>query len=125
VLAEVVWLASVVMGQCLSWGPQEHRSTYERIIAAAMRYSAVVNYVEAVEIPPLPHHPASSSSSASTVASQPTPATFVNGFSAPRVQQHPQAQGPHAYVQWPFAPPGADTFSRPYFQLMHAIIVGL
>jgi hypothetical protein len=46
-------------------------------------------------------------------------------FSAPRAQQHPQAQGPHTYVQRPFAPPGAGTFSRPYFQLMHAIIVCL
>jgi hypothetical protein len=90
-----------------------------------MRYSAVVNYVGAVEIPLLPRHPASSSSSASTAASQPMPATFAGGFSAPRVQQHPQARGPHAYVQRPFAPPGVGTFSRPYFQLMHAIIVGL
>jgi hypothetical protein len=90
-----------------------------------MRYSVVVNYTGAVEIPLLPHHPVSSSSSASTAASQPTPATFAGGFSASRVQQHPQAQGPHAYVQRPFAPPGTGTFSRPYFQLMHAIIVGL
>jgi hypothetical protein len=90
-----------------------------------MRYSAVVNYAGAVEISLLPRHPTSSSSSTSTAALQPTPATFVGGFSAPRVQQHPQAQGPHAYVQRPFAPPGAGTFSRPYFQLMHIIIVGL
>jgi hypothetical protein len=55
-------------------GPQEQRSTYERIIVAVMRYSAVVNYTGAVEIPLLPRHPASSSSSASTAASQPTPA---------------------------------------------------
>jgi hypothetical protein len=75
--AEVMRLASAAMGQFFSWGPQEHRSTYERIIAAAMRYSAVVNYAGAVEIPLLPRHPASSSSSASTAASQPTPATFV------------------------------------------------
>jgi hypothetical protein len=54
-------------------GPQEQRSTYERIIVAVMRYSAVVNYTGAVEIPLLPRHPASSSSSASTAASQPTP----------------------------------------------------
>jgi hypothetical protein len=64
---------------------------YERIIAAAMRYSAVANYAGAVEIPLLPRHPASSSSFASTAASQPTPATFAGGFSALRVQQHPQA----------------------------------
>jgi hypothetical protein len=89
VLTKVVRLASDAMGQCFSWGPQEHRSTYERIIAAAMRYSAVVNYAEAVEIPLLPRHPASSSSSASTVASQPTPATFAGRFSTSRVQQHP------------------------------------
>jgi hypothetical protein len=44
VLAEVVRLASTAMGQCFSWRPQEHRSMYERIIVAAMRYSAVVNY---------------------------------------------------------------------------------
>jgi hypothetical protein len=68
-MAEVVRLASVAMGQCFSWGPHEHRSTYERIIAADMRYSAVVNYAGAVEIPLLPRHPASSSSSASTAAS--------------------------------------------------------
>jgi hypothetical protein len=98
---------------------------YERILAASMRYSAVVNYSGAVEVPLLPRHPASSSSSASTAALQPTPSTFAGGFSAPRVQQHPQAQGPHAYVQRPFAPPGASTFNRPYFQLMDAIIVGL
>jgi hypothetical protein len=123
VLAEVARLASAAMGQCFSWGPQEHRSTYERIIAAAMRYSVVVNYAEVVEIPLLLRHQVSSSSSASTAASQPTPATFAGGFLAPRVQQHPQAQGPHAYVQRLFAPPG--TFSRPYFQLMQAIIVGV
>jgi hypothetical protein len=27
VLTEVVRLASAAMGQCFSWGPQEHRST--------------------------------------------------------------------------------------------------
>jgi hypothetical protein len=70
-----------------------------------MRYSAVVNYVGVVEIPLLPRHPASSSSSASTTSSQQTPATFAGGFSTPRVQHHPQAQGPPAYVQRPFAPP--------------------
>jgi hypothetical protein len=85
VLAEVVQLALAVMGQYFSWGPQEHRSTYERIIAAPMRYSAVMNYAGAVEIPLLLRHPASSSSSASTPASQLMPATFVGGFSAPRV----------------------------------------
>jgi hypothetical protein len=90
-----------------------------------MRYSAVVNYAGAVEIPLLPRHPASFSSSALTAASQSTPATFADGFSAPRAQQLPQAQGPHTYVQRPFAPPGAGTFSRPYFQLMDTIIVGL
>jgi hypothetical protein len=90
-----------------------------------MRYSAVVNYARAVEIPLLPRHPTSSLSSASTMSSQQTPATFADGFSAPRVQQHPQAQGPHAYVQRAFAPPDAGTFNRPYFQLMDVIIVGL
>jgi hypothetical protein len=90
-----------------------------------MRYSAVVNYAGAVEIPLLPRHPASSSSSASTVSSQQTPATFAVGFSARRVQCHPQAQGPPAYVQRPFAAPGAGTFSRPYFQLMDVIVLGL
>jgi hypothetical protein len=88
VLVEVVRLTSVTMGQCFSWGPQEHRSTYERIITAAMRYSVVVNYAGAVEIPLLPRHPSSSSSSSSTAASQPTPATFAGGFSAPRVKVH-------------------------------------
>jgi hypothetical protein len=91
VLAEVVRLASAAMGQCFSWGPQEHRSTYERIIAATKRYSAVVNYAGAVEIPLLPCHPASSSSSASTAASQSTPATFAGRFLALRAQQHPRA----------------------------------
>jgi hypothetical protein len=70
-------------------------------------------------------HPVSSSISASTTSSQQTPATFAGGFSAPRVQQHPQAQGPPAYVQRPFAPPSTGTFSRPYFQLMDTIILGL
>jgi hypothetical protein len=124
-LAEVVRLASGAIGQCYSWRPQEHRSTYVRILTAAMRYSAIVNYARAVEIPLLPRHPASSSSSASTASSQQMPATFVCGFSAPRVQQHPQAQGPSAYVQRPFAPPSTGTFSRPYFQLMDAIVLGL
>jgi hypothetical protein len=55
-LAEVVRLASTAMGQCFSWWAQEHRSTYERIIAATMRYSAIVNYVRAVEISLLPRH---------------------------------------------------------------------
>jgi hypothetical protein len=91
-------LTSTAVGQCSTWGPQEHRGTYERILAAAMRYSVVVNYAGAIEIPLLPRHPASSSSFASTSASQPTLATFAGGFSAPRVQQLPQAQRPHAYV---------------------------
>jgi hypothetical protein len=86
VLAKVVWLASTAMGQCFSWGPQEHRSTYERITAATMRYSAIVNYTGAIEIPLLPRHPVSSSSSALTAAPQPMPATFAGGFSAPRAQ---------------------------------------
>jgi hypothetical protein len=51
-LAEVARLASGAIGQCHSWGPQEHRSTYERILAAAMRYSTVVNYAEAPSAPP-------------------------------------------------------------------------
>jgi hypothetical protein len=84
-----------------------------------------MNYAGAVEIPLLPRHPASSSSSASTASLQQTPATFAGGFSAPRVQQHPQAQGPPTYVQRPFAPPGAGTLSRTYFQLMDTIVLGL
>jgi hypothetical protein len=98
-LTDIVRLASAAREQCFTWGPQEHRSTYDRIIAAAMRYSTVVNYAGAVEIPLLARHPASSSGSASTAASQPTPATFAGGFSAPRAQQPPQSQGPHTYVQ--------------------------
>jgi hypothetical protein len=94
VLADVVRLASTAREQCFTWGPQEYRSTYDKIIAAAMRYSVVMNYVGAVEIPLLSRHPASSSSSVSTAASQ----------------QQPQVQRPHTYVQWPFAPPGAGTF---------------
>jgi hypothetical protein len=90
-----------------------------------MRYSAVVNYAEAIKIPLLPRHLASSSSSSSTASSQQTPATFAGGFSAPRVHHHPQAQGPPAYVQRPFAASGAGTFSGPYFQLMDAIVLGL
>jgi hypothetical protein len=112
VLAEVARLASGAIGQCHTSGPLEHRSTYERILTATMRYSAVVNYTGAVEIALLPRHPASSSSSASTASSQQTPATFAGGFSAPRVQHHPQAQGPPAYVQWPFS-------------TMDAIVLGL
>jgi hypothetical protein len=105
VLAEIVQLASGAMVQCFTWGPQQHQSTYDGIVAAAMRYSAVVNYVGAVEIPLLPRHLASSSSSASTAVSPPTPATLAGGFSAPMAQQQPQAQGPHTYVQRPFVPP--------------------
>jgi hypothetical protein len=105
VLADVVRLASAAREQCFTWGPQEHQSTYDRIITAAMRYSALVNYVGAVEIPLLPRHPTSSSSSVSIAASQPTPATFAGGFSAPRAQQQPQAQGPHTYVQRRLFPP--------------------
>jgi hypothetical protein len=48
-----------------------------------------VKYARVVEIPLLLRHLALSSSSASTTASQLTPATFAGGFSAPRVQQHP------------------------------------
>jgi hypothetical protein len=98
-------LASAAREQCFTWGPREHQSTYDKIIAAAMRYSAVVNYAGVVEIPLLPRHPASFSSSASKAASQTMPATFAGGFSAPTVQQQPQAQGPHTYVQRPFVPP--------------------
>jgi hypothetical protein len=104
-LADVVQLASAAREQCFTLGPQEHRSTCDRIITAAMRYSDVVNYAGATEISLLPCHPASSSSSASAAASQPTPATFVGGFSAPRAQQQLQAQDPHTYVQRLFAPP--------------------
>jgi hypothetical protein len=81
VLAEIVRLASAAREQCFTWGPQQHQSTYNRIVAAAMRYAAVVNYAGAVEIPLLPRHPVSSSSSTSTTASQPTPATLAGGFS--------------------------------------------
>jgi hypothetical protein len=76
-LVEIVRLTAFAREQCFTWGPLQHKSTYDRIIDAAMRYSAVMNYVGAVEIPLLPHHPASSSSSASTVASQPTPSTLA------------------------------------------------
>jgi hypothetical protein len=48
VLADVVWLALAAREQCFTWGPQEHRSTYDRIIGAAMRYSAVMNYTGAI-----------------------------------------------------------------------------
>jgi hypothetical protein len=106
VLADVVWLASAVREQCFTWGCQEHRSTSDKIIAAV----AVVSYARVVGIPLLLRHPMPSLSSASTAASQPTPATFAGGFSAPRVQQQPQAQGLHTYVQRPFAP------RRRYFQ---------
>jgi hypothetical protein len=105
VLAEIVRLAASAREQCSTWGPQQHQSTYDRIIDAAMRYSAVVNYAGAVEIPLLPCHPASSSSSALSAASQPMPSTLVGGFLAPTAQQQPQAQGPHNYVQRPFVPP--------------------
>jgi hypothetical protein len=124
-LVEVVRLASGAIGQCHTWGAQEHRNTYERILVAAMRHSAVANYAGAVEIPLLPCHPASSSSSASTASSQRRRATFAGGFSVPRVQHHPQAQGLPAYVQRAFASSGAGTFSRPYFQLMDTIVLGL
>jgi hypothetical protein len=105
----MVRLASAAREQCFTWGPQEHQSTYDRIIDAAMRYSAIVNYAGAVEIPLLPCHPASSSCSASTAASQPMPATFAGGFSTSREQQQPQSQGPHTYVQQPFVPLGCHT----------------
>jgi hypothetical protein len=88
-----------------------------------MRYFAVVNYAGAIEIPLLPRHPTSSSSSASVVASQRTPSTLAGGFLAPTAQQQPQAQGPHNYVQRPFVSPGQCTFSGPYFQVMHGIVV--
>jgi hypothetical protein len=90
---------------------------------AAVRYSAVVNYAGAVEIPLLPHHPASSSSSALTAASQSMSSTVIGGFSAPTAKQQPQTQGPHTYVQRLFVSPGAGTFNGPYFQLMHGIVV--
>jgi hypothetical protein len=124
-LSEIVRLASSAREQCFTWGPLQHQSTYDRIIDVAMRYSAVVNYTGAVEIPLLPCHPTSSSSSASTVTSQSTPSTLDGGFSAPMAQQQPQAQGPHTYVQRPFVPPDAVTFSGPYFQLIRVIIVCL
>jgi hypothetical protein len=37
--AEVVQLASTAIGQCSTWGAQEHRGTYERILAATMTRS--------------------------------------------------------------------------------------
>jgi hypothetical protein len=83
-LADIMRLASAAREQCFTWGPQQHQSTYDRIIAVAMRYSDVVNYAGAIEIPPLLRYPTSSSSSASTAASQPTPATFADSFSASR-----------------------------------------
>jgi hypothetical protein len=89
VLAEIVRLAVSVREQCFIWEPQQHQSTYDRIVDAAMRYSAVVNYAGAVEIPLLLCHPVSSSSSASTAASQPMPSTLAGGFSAPTAQQQP------------------------------------
>jgi hypothetical protein len=94
VLAEIVRLASAAREQCFTWGAQQHQSMYDRIVAAAMRYSAVVNYARAVDIPLLPHHPVSSSTSTSTAASQPMPATLTDSFSALTAQQ----QGPHTYV---------------------------
>jgi hypothetical protein len=125
VLAEVVWLASAARELCFSWGPQEHQSTYERIITAAMSYSAVVNYARAVEIPLLPCHPASSSSSASTAALQPTPATFADGFSARGHNSTHKRRARTPTCSGRLLPPDAGTFSRPYFQLMHTIIVCL
>jgi hypothetical protein len=113
VLAEIVRLASAAREQCFTWGPQQHQSTYDRIIAATMRYSAVVNYVGAIVIHLLPRHPASSSSSASTTASQPTPPTLVGGTTAATL---------HAVA---VCSPSAGTFSEPYFQIMHTIIVCL
>jgi hypothetical protein len=70
-------------------GAQQHQSTYDRNIAAALRYSVVVNYAGTIEIPLPLRDAASSSSSASTVASQPTPPTLAGGFSAPTAQQQP------------------------------------
>jgi hypothetical protein len=84
----------------------------------AMRYSAVVNYVGAVEIPLLPLHPVSSSSSASTAASQPTPATFADSDTAA-----PTGAGPAHLRAAAVCSQGVGTFSRPYFQLIHVIIV--
>jgi hypothetical protein len=95
---------------------------YDRIIAAAMRYSAVVKYAGAVEIPLLPcpqRRPRALPRHGFTADA----CHLFSGFSALRAQQHPQVQDPHTYVKRPFAPPGAGTFSRPYFQLMHTIIV--
>jgi hypothetical protein len=48
VLAEIVWLAVSAREQCFTWGA----SAAPEHIDAAMRYSAVVNYAEAAEIPP-------------------------------------------------------------------------
>jgi hypothetical protein len=77
VLAEIVRLAVSVREQCFTWGAQQHKSTYDMIVDAAMMYSLIVNYAGATEIPFLLRHPESSSSSASTAASQPTPSTFA------------------------------------------------
>jgi hypothetical protein len=122
-LAEIVRLVASAREWCFTWGPQQHQSTYNRIVDAAMRYSAVVNYAGVVEIPLLSRHPAPSSSSASTAASQRTPSTLAGGFSASTAQQQPQAQGSHTYVLRLFVSLGAGTFNRPYFQLIHGIVV--
>ena len=124
-LAEIVWIAADAREACFTWGPQQYRHTYDRILDVATRYTVVVNYAGAADIPLLPRLPASSSSSASTAASQPMPSTLAGGFSAPTAQQQPQAQGPHTYVQRPFVFPSTGTFSGPYFQLMHGIVVCL
>jgi hypothetical protein len=100
-----VRVAASAREQCFTWGPQQHHSKYDRIVDVAMRYSAVVNYEEAVEIPLLLRHPASSSSSTSTTASQPTPLTLAGGFSAPTAQLRavtvcfPRRR----YFQWTFS----------------------
>jgi hypothetical protein len=54
VLAEIVRPASAAREQCFTWGPQQHQSTYNRIVGAAMRYSTVVNYAGAVDSPSAP-----------------------------------------------------------------------
>jgi hypothetical protein len=95
---------------------------YDRIIAAAMRYSAVVKYAGAVEIPLLPC-PQRRPRALPRQGFAADACHLFSGFSALRAQQHPQVQDPHTYVKRPFAPPGTGTFSRPYFQLMHTIIV--
>jgi hypothetical protein len=53
--AEIVRPTASAREQCFTWGAQLNQSMYDRIVDAAMRYSAVRNYDGAVEIHLLPH----------------------------------------------------------------------